>query len=59
MSKLQAILLRLSAAAPIATMTGCYPTFATESASGLGTHAGQDQALRAFFKLNLPTTAFK
>jgi len=45
-------------AAPIAIITGCYPTFTTESASGLGTNTGQEQALHAFFKLNLPTTVW-
>jgi len=55
LSKLQAILLRLSITAPLAIVTGCLPTFTTEAASGLGTNAGQDWALRAFFKLNSPT----
>jgi len=39
-----------------APLTGCHPTFTTESASGFGTSTGQDWALRGFFKLNLPTT---
>jgi len=37
------------------SITGCYPTFMTESATGFGTNTGQHWGSHAWSKLKLPT----